>query len=157
MPRITDYLITHACPGDQVELIDCDIKCFDHAWSPDDWAAAAETHQIVIARRQGSVVGFAAFVLSKDGAILCVPKVGVKKQFRRKGIGTDLLAEAIAYGIEKQVAQLQMILPESSLPGDGIAAWMEIMGWKSTDIAKNFFPSMGSHEDGFIFRLPIEG
>ena len=95
-------------------LIDIDIKCFDDAWTPEDWRHVAQYCVACVATWNGTPVGMAVFYNDFMGSIEIV-KVAVKRPYRNMGIARRLIFNCILYGRELYATQLVMIVPESRL------------------------------------------
>jgi ribosomal protein S18 acetylase RimI-like enzyme len=151
------FKIRDAGPRDQVHIIDCDIKCFDMAWSIDNWTFVLANHVIKLATFYRTPVGFAVLAFDNESRVLHVPKLGVKPTYRRRGVGRQLMQEAINFAQQTCARHLETVVPESILrPGEPayVGDWLLKVGWKATGIVKGVFTSMGEKEDGvkFIWR-----
>jgi ribosomal protein S18 acetylase RimI-like enzyme len=132
-------------------LYDCDIKCFDYVWSDDEWEFAATNYAIKVGHWYGTPVGFAVFMLGEKQAVTVI-KVGVKPNFRKRGIGRNLFNEAFRFAVSMGAAELNCIVPETlCLPDEPqcILPWLKKMGMKGTGIVKNYL----QNEDGYEFKL----
>jgi GNAT superfamily N-acetyltransferase len=150
------FSIRDARPEDQVPIIDCDIKCFDLAWTTDCWAFAAGNYVVKVATFYGTPIGFVTYLFDEDERIVRMPKLGVKPAYRRKKVGVSLQAEVIAFAIACRARHIETVLPESILrPGEPnyVGDWMAKAGWKATGLVPEFFPTMGQKEDGVKFIL----
>jgi ribosomal protein S18 acetylase RimI-like enzyme len=150
------FSIRDARPEDQIPIIDCDIKCFDLAWTTDCWAVAAGNYVLKVATFYGTVIGFVTYLHDEDEQIVRMPKLGVKPAYRNKGVGNSLLAEVKTFARQLNARHIETVVPESILrPGEPafIGDWMNKTGWKATGLVKQFFPSMGDMEDGVKFIL----
>ena len=69
-------------------LIDIDIKCFDYAWTPEDWRQIAKDCVACVATWNGTPVGMAIFYNDHAGSIEIV-KIAVKKPYRNSASLVD--------------------------------------------------------------------
>lgn len=141
---------------DQVYILDLDLKCFESAWSNDAWAYAGDHYVIKLATFYGTPIGFATFLHNTQENTIQFPKVGVKRAFRNKGVGRQLVSEALIFCKEVKATHLETLIPESLLrPGEtqDISEWLSKTGWKATNIVRDFFPCMGQREDAVRFIL----
>lgn len=152
------FSIRDARPEDQVPIIDCDIKCFDLAWSTDSWSYVAANNVVKVATFYGTPIGFSVFLLKADEPVVVLPKLGVKPTYRGKGVGRALLKEALVFARQVDARTIETIIPESLLrPGEPafVGDWMTKMGWRPDGLVREFFPSMGEKEDGVRFIISM--
>lgn len=139
-------------------LLDIDIKCFDYAWLPDDWRAAAKDALACVATWNETPVGMVIFSYNNYGGVE-IEKIAVKAPYRHHGIARRLLYNCALYAKEIGALELLMVVPESRLrPGDpdDISAWLLKLGFRaSLPLLKNWFVFYGKPEDGVVFSLPI--
>ena len=139
-------------------LIDIDIKCFDDAWTPEDWRFAAKYCVACVATWNGAPVGMAVFYNDFMGSIEIV-KVAVKRPYRNMGIARRLIFNCILYARELYATRLVMIVPESKLrPGepDDLSEWLKALRFRAqVPLFKNYFTFCGEPEDGVVFTLPV--
>lgn len=146
----------HARPEDQVYILDLDLKCFESAWSHDSWAYAGQHYVIKLATFYGTPIGFATYVYNTEKNVIQFPKVGVKRAFRNKGVGSRLVFEALQFCKQVRAQHVETLVPESLLrPGESqdASVWLSKLGWKATGIERDFFPCMGQREDAVRFTL----
>lgn len=154
-----NFQIRAAVPDDQVPLIDCDIKCFDLAWSSDAWRFIGDNYAIRVATVSGTPVAFSAYHYVEDEREVFLPKIGVKPHFRRRGIGKALLAECASFGRQLGAKRLASCVPESIVlrprePQD-IVGWLIKTGWKAEKLFRKAYTVMGEKEDGVRFILEL--
>ena len=139
-------------------LIDIDIKCFDYAWTPEDWRQVAKDCMACVATWNGTPVGMAIFYNDHAGSIEIV-KIAVKKPYRNVGIARRLLYNCALYARELCATRLLMVVPEGKLrPGDpeDISQWLGKLGFRAqVPLLRDFFTFYGESEDGVVFTLPI--
>jgi len=139
-------------------LLDIDIKCFDYAWSPDQWREVAKNCLACVATWHGTPVGMVLFADNQCGGVE-ITKIAVKPAYRNQGIARRLLRNCALFAREIGVGELLMVVPESLLrPGeaDDISAWLTKLGFRAeVPLLKNHFFYYGRHEDGVVFSYPI--
>jgi len=139
-------------------LIDIDIKCFDYAWTPEEWRQVGKYCVACVATWNGTPVGMAIFCNDHAGSIEIV-KIAVKKAYRRLGIARRLLYNCILYARELYATRLVMVVPESTLqPGnpEDVSEWLTQLRFRAqVPLLKDYFTFYGEPEDGVVFTLPI--
>lgn len=138
-------------------LLDIDLKCFDLAWTPDDWREASEKCFATVATSKKTPIAMAVFWRSPDNDIEIL-RLGVKPEFRRSGIARQLIRNCMTYARECNAFEIRMLLPESRLcPGepDDLSVWLRKTGFRATlPLHKDAFTFYGRSEDGVAFVLP---
>lgn len=145
-----------ARPQDQVYLLDLDLKCFESCWSIDAWSYAGDNYVITMATFYGTPIGFATYLHNTEENTIQFPKVGVRRAFRNRGVGRQLVSEAMSFCKEVRATHVETLIPESLLrPGEAhdVSGWLTKTGWTATNIVRDFFPCMGQREDAVRFTL----
>ncbi len=144
---------------DANDLLDIDIKCFENAWTPEEWSKLGfkDEHAISLVTYYGEPVGF--IVMKTEGSNVRICKIAVKAYYRKKELSLHLLAVAVRYGQDRHADLLEIIVPEGMIyPGPGsIIGWLRSVGFKGTQpFIKNHFNVYGEHEDGVRFIADLK-
>jgi len=154
---------------DANDLLDIDIKCFESAWAPEEWARIGHSpeYAISVATYYGTAVGFGIFRRAKDSVDVEIVKIAVKAQHRRHGIANMLIGAASEYGRAVSVKSVKLankppvmfiIVPESTIyPGPAnTSEWLAKSGFKAVKpFLKKHFTAYGDAEDGVKFTAPF--
>lgn len=159
--------IREAREEDAHYVMDIDLKCFTYPWSAEFWADQEDFYKTLVATWYGTPVAMAVYSV---GSVICptfcydaddgdftILKVGVKKNYRNKGIGRHLVnhIKRVADGVK--ATSVLAISPESSClpPGNNAGSWMRKLGFKGKGIIPGCFIDCGDAEDGYLFELPL--
>jgi len=149
--------IRDAKPSDLVHLQDCDVKCFDWVWTPEEWTHAFDNYVVKVAHYYGTPIGFAVFVaLNQNPRIVYLFKLGVKTNFRRRGAGRLLVVNAMDFAAGQGIHEIESIVPETLCrPGEpqNITDWLAKVGLKGAGVVPKYISSMGVVEDGYRFNM----
>jgi ribosomal protein S18 acetylase RimI-like enzyme len=145
---------------DANELLDLDIKCFDDAWSAEEWSRVGHSteHAISVATYYGNLVGAGVFRQDPDSFDVEIAKLAVLKTHRRKGISWNLIQAAVAYAQNRGAANLYIIVREDAIyPGpETLLPWLKATGFVGTKpFLKRHFTDCGNDQDGVKFVLPL--
>jgi len=153
------FNIRGANSEDANTIIDIDIKCFESAWSPEEWSAIGQKpgHAISVATNYGTPVGFAVFRADQERNGIQVVKLAVKEQYRGNLLSVKLLLAGSDYAKARSLNHLFIIVPESTIyPGSkNVSDWLKAVGFEAKDFVRNHFTAYGEQEDGVRFVHPI--
>lgn len=145
---------------DANSIIDIDIKCFETAWSPEEWSAIGQKpgHAISVATNYGNVVGFAVFRHDSANTAIEVVKIAVKEKYRRQLISVQLLLAGAEYAHARFSQYLYIVVPESTIyPGEkNVSNWLKAVGFEAKNFIKKHFNAYGDTEDGVRFVHPLK-
>jgi hypothetical protein len=150
------YITRPATKNDLIYLLDTDIKCSDVPWSQGAWEEVLETCNVFAAVTQGKIVGVAVFQIM-DLNTLCLVKVGVKREHRRRGLSRMLFACGLRMAGGRDIYAL---VPEGTLlPGDpyDLSQWLLALGLTpQKPLLRDCFILYGEKEDAvrFVFFNP---
>jgi len=155
-------------PTDINNLRDLDIKCYDYPLTMDQWQALVsasgkvEEARCVLVELQNPVgsnkpIGFG--VWQKHEGDFLVLRIGVHKEYRRKGIG-QLIVDTIQNDASKKGIKLITItVPDlHCTPGDpdDVSKFLLATGFRpSGKIIHNFKRMYGQDRDGYVFEMKI--
>lgn len=153
-----DFTIRATTVHDSHYLIDIDLKCFEHPWSPDQWREVSQTCTGLVATVNDTPVAMAISRRTVDGDMEIV-RIGVKEACRRQGISRALIGNLLLNAKDTMANRLLMVVPERSLqPGqpDDLSQWLtKLMFRANKPMIPNHFYHYGEWEDGVIFSLAI--
>ena len=140
--------------ADANELFDIDMKCFQDAWTPEDWGDLLHSgvHGISVVTYFGVCVG--AVVFSRVDNSVHILKLAVKVTHRKAQVSRMLLRAVVTFAHSKGVSRLFFIVPESMIyPGPTyMAQWALKVGFIcELPFVRNQFPGYGDAEDGVRF------
>ena len=149
--------IRRATLNDANQLLDIDIKCFETAWTVEEWSKVGHSQEyaLSVATNFGTPIGFAVFTKNEDS--IEVVKLAVKPAYRRKGVSLLLLNAGVDYATSRNIGKLSIIVPESTVyPGErNTSDWLASVGFQAEKpFLKNHFTSYGEPEDGVSFTMP---
>lgn len=148
-------------PDELTHVQNCDIKCFDYAWSSDEWGIAIDDYEVKVAHWYGTPIAFAVFAVleQRRGKVTHLFKIGVKPDFRKKKISRLLFDEVVRCSNELKVKYIEAVVPESICnPADplDISGWLHKLGMKAElPILKDYIANFGKVEDGYRFQLHL--
>lgn len=146
------YVMRGAVPQDANAVLDIDIKCFEDAWSPEEWSSIGHSteHAMSVVTFYGKVVAVGVFEQAEGG--IKVRKIAVLKPHRRKGVSLLLLGAGVNYAVANKCKSLFIIVPESKVyPGpDSAGEWLKTTGFiaQKKILPRHFKDGYGLIEDG---------
>lgn len=152
------FNVRAAYPNDAMQLLDIDIKCFDNAWTPEEWDEKLRGvgHGTCIITNFGVPIAFAVFALREDWDAIEIVKIAVKPGFRRQGLSARLLAEAFKVAEGRRFG-LVVVVPESTIDPSAessLLPWLTAVGFKGTaPFLRKHFVIYGEVEDGVKFVM----
>lgn len=152
------YNVRGGRPEDANVLLDIDIKCFEVAWSPEEWSRIghSQDYAIAVATYFGTPIGF-VILRVVDGEVEIV-KIAVKQARRRQGISHLLLASAVEFAQRNRIPTIFVVVPESTIYEDSpynTGRWATAVGFAPTaPLIKRCFTAYGEVEDGVKFIAP---
>lgn len=147
-------------PRDLVYLKDCDLKCFAENWDSDTWGIAGEQFGIKVATIKGTVVGFAVFKRDEeDRSATHLIKLGVKPDYRNRGIGRELLKSVIQFACLIDQKTLYSLVPEYMVHPDDpydASVWLSKMGFRAVlPMVPDYCTHLGTRQDAVRFVLKL--
>lgn len=144
--------------ADANELVDIDMKCFQDAWTPEDWGDLLHsgTHGLSVVTYFGVCVG--AVVFTRVDNAIQILKLAVKVTHRKAQVSRMLLRSVVTFAHGKGVSRLFFIVPESMIyPGPTyMAQWALRVGFKvEMPFLRNHFSAYGDAENGVRFVSQI--
>ena len=129
---------------DMKEVLEIESECFEFAWNEDDFVRCLQQRNCIgmVAEYQGRVVGFMIYELQKTKIHLL--NVATLKEFRRKGIGAQLVAKLIAKLGNQRRSRIVLEVRETNLPAQ---LFLRSLGFLAIDILHGFYE--GTNEDAY--------
>lgn len=145
--------------GDTRYFRDIDIKCFETPWTPNEWRWASDNCLGCVCTFRQTPIGMVVNYRNEDGDLM-VAKLGVKPEYRRVGIGTDLLRSAYHHALYVGAPYLVTIIPEWQIcPGqpEDLSGWLKRRGLTAhREIVRNFQFAYGEPIDGIQFSIKVK-
>lgn len=119
-------------------LAELDKKCFSSPWSREAFSKEAENPlaEYVIAKIDGKAVGYGGFwAVLDEGQIT---NIAVSENFRRIGIGKEILARLIERAREKKLKKLTLEVRESNFSAIALYSGFN---FAKTGLRKNYYKS----------------
>lgn len=154
--------IRGAQANDANAILDIDIKCFEDAWTPEEWTKIGQKshHAISVATLFGAPIGFGVWRHDSGLKGIEIIKIAVKDPHRRKGISLQLISAALDYARTREADHLFIVVPEGTVyPGPrNVSDWLNAVKFevsRKTPILKKHFTAYGESEDGVMFITPV--
>ena len=130
---------------DMKEVLEIESDCFEFAWDEDDFMQCLQQRNCIgmVAEYQGRVVGFMIYELQKTKIHLL--NVATLKEFRRKGVGAQLVAKLIAKLGNQRRSRIILEVRETNLPAQ---LFLRSLGFLAIDILHGFYD--GTQEDAYL-------
>ncbi len=123
-------------------------ECFSQPWSEDALALLLISGVGFAAFENGKLVGYAGMMTVLDEGQ--ITNVAVKKDFRRKGIGSLLMTAVEEYSRENGICYLSL---EVRCSNESAIALYESKGWYKAGVRKGFYSK--PTEDAFVMTKEI--
>lgn len=152
------FAFRESVPLDDHYLMDIDLKCFDRPWTPIEWRRVSKLCSILVATWNDKPIGMIVYGQTESGDFDVV-KLGVKPVYRRQGIGSRLMLDAILAARNLMVPSIFVTVPESHVcPGDpyDVSAWLRKRSFRARlPNIKDHIELYGEWEDGVVFTLAV--
>jgi len=101
-------------PADRAAVTSLDARCFDDFWRYDDASMRhyLESERLGVAEVRGQVIGYTLSTV--HGAEATLGRLAVAPEHRGRGVGTSLLADAVAYLARKGVSAVTLCTQEDN-------------------------------------------
>lgn len=151
-------------PSDLADLKALDIKCYHYPITNDGWqdllkkSGKVDASSVIIAEYSRQRIGFAVW-WNLDEDSIEIMRLGVHPYYRRKGVGSLLLAKILSDTRHLGASTIQLTAPSvHCCPGDkdDISEFLISSGFKATgEIIEDFKVMYGDLVDGYIFKMRI--
>jgi GNAT superfamily N-acetyltransferase len=151
------YHVRDATENDSNYIFDIDLKCFETAWTPDEWREKAEHYRIQVCSYFGTPIGFIVFREFEGGVEIA--KIAVKVKHRLKGVAGQLLDTVMEWARSHGIHRLSLMVPEYMIDPDHpqrICGWLVASRFCGTKpFIRGAFTICGESEAGVIFERSI--
>lgn len=132
---------------DVQELMELEKLCFAYHWTVEQFRLGLERKAFVtLGGREGDqLVGYIAFSLIEDE--MEILNLAVHPDFRRRGLGDNLLSEAFCVCRERNIAKSFLDVKASNIAAITL---YEKFGYKKIGVRKKYYPD--TKEDALLFR-----
>jgi ribosomal-protein-alanine N-acetyltransferase len=151
MPEInTRTYIRWMIRRDMPEVIAIEAASFEHPWTEKKFCTALEQRNVIgmVAEHGEAVVGYMVYEL--DRTEICVLDFAVRADFRRSGIGRQLIAKMKGKLMHNRRSRLSFVVRESNLD---CCLFLKAQGFTATQILRGYFEDSG--EDGYAMDFDI--
>lgn len=117
-------------------VAELDKNCLIESWSEQNYKESLKNpnYNILVAKLDDKIVGFISMYHAADEGYIC--NIAVEKNFRKCGIGTCLINEAVAHSKNKNLKFLTLEVRESNM---GAIKFYEKLGFTKLGMRKNFY------------------
>ncbi len=138
------WMIRH----DMHEVLDIENKSFEYPWQEEDFIRALRQRNCIgmVAELDDKVVGYMIYELHKTRLHLL--NMAVDPEYRRQGIGTDIVEKLAAKLSAQRRSSLGLKVCESNLPAQ---QFFRTCGLKAVGTSRNFYEESG--EDAYNMRF----
>jgi ribosomal-protein-alanine N-acetyltransferase len=135
---------------DLPEVLQTDLESFENSWTEEEFRHARRRPNCIgmVAEVGDAVAGYLIYERHKRKLVL--KRIAVHPRFRRRGVGTQMLAKLVSKLSARLRTRVSIDVPERL---DGAHLWLRACGWEAV---------MVNHEQGeddtyrFAYRLPVE-
>ncbi len=136
---------------DMPEVLQTEQESFEYSWTEEDFLRCLRQRNCIgmVAEQGEKVVGFMIYELHK--AKLHILNFAVHPQFRRGGIGAQMVAKLISKLSSHRRTRITLEVRETNLPAQ---LFFRSQGFKGVRVLRSFYEDSG--EDAFLmqYRLP---
>jgi ribosomal-protein-alanine N-acetyltransferase len=140
-------VVRHASLTDVETLLRIEEECFEYPYDREVFEAMLISRGCVIllAEALGNPIGYVAF--EKKGYVGTILSIGVAKKFRRRGVGTYLLTQALRMLREAGVRRVFLQVSVKNLAARRL---YEKLGFKAEGLLKGYYRG---EEDAILYSL----
>ena len=144
-----DLEISKMTMADLDDVMDIEQKAFTMSWSR--WMfqrelADGERSHFLVARSESEIVGYIGFWMPTDEAH--VVTIAVRSDFRRRGVGSILMASALILGAKLGANKATLEVRVTNIPAQRL---YRRFGFVTVAIRRNFYSDTG--EDAYVMWL----
>jgi ribosomal-protein-alanine N-acetyltransferase len=133
---------------DMPEVLDIESRSFEFAWSEDDFIRCLRQRNCIgmIAEHDDRVVGFMVYELNK--ARIQVLNFAVHPAFRRRGVGTQMIAKLMGKLSSQRRTRLVLEVRETNLPAQ---LFFRTCGFRAISVLRSFYED--TPEDAYLMQF----
>jgi ribosomal protein S18 acetylase RimI-like enzyme len=138
--------------ADLVRCVIIEARSYDHAWGWADFADAARDPgtRCKVATINGVVAGYCIYQHRFAGRSVLIENLTVDEDKRQQGVGTALIAQAIAFAQAKRLKSVGMMIGEDNL---ACQLFLRERGFRWV---RTFRRQFGEGIDGYLFKKVIK-
>jgi ribosomal-protein-alanine N-acetyltransferase len=143
----TNIVIRYASLADVKTLLKIEGECFEYPYDREVFEAMLRSRgcAILLAEVLGNPIGYVAF--EKKGCFGTILSIGVAKKFRRRGVGTYLMAQAL--GMLKEAGVRRVVL-QVSVKNLAAQRLYEKLGFRAEGLLRGYYRG---EEDAILYSL----
>ncbi|SDL18868.1 ribosomal-protein-alanine N-acetyltransferase [Maridesulfovibrio ferrireducens] len=132
------------------ELRKLECVCFDYHWTEEQFRLGLERRAFYVLGYlfEGILVGYLAYSMVLDE--MEVLNLGVHPDFRKRGIGRELMLALLEQCRKTDVVKGLLDVKESNIPAISL---YESLGFKQVGVRKKYYPD--THEDALLYDLEL--
>jgi ribosomal-protein-alanine N-acetyltransferase len=138
---------------DMGEVLDMEAESFEFPWSEEDFIRCLRQRNSIgmVAEHNGQVVGFMIYEIHKTRIHLL--NLAVNDQYRRRGVGSQMLAKLLAKLSSDRRSRLVLEVRETNLPAQ---LFFRANGFRAVAVMRAFYHD--TPEDAYVmqyrYRVP---
>ncbi len=135
---------------DMPEVLQTEQESFEYSWTEEDFLRCLRQRNCIgmVAEQGERVVGFMIYELHK--AKLHILNFAVHPQFRRVGVGSQMVAKLISKLSSHRRTRITLEVRETNLPAQ---LFFSSQGFKGTRVLRAFYEDSG--EDAFLMQYRL--
>src|SRR5215472_4764655 len=135
---------------DMPEVLQTEQESFEYSWNEEDFLRCLRQRNCIgmVAEQGEKVVGFMIYELHK--AKLHILNFAVHPQFRRAGIGAQMVAKLISKLSSHRRTRITLEVRETNLPAQ---LFFRSQGFRAVRVLRNFYEDSG--EDAFLMQYRL--
>jgi ribosomal-protein-alanine N-acetyltransferase len=135
---------------DMPEVLQTEQESFEYSWTEEDFLRCLRQRNCIgmVAEQGERVVGFMIYELHK--AKLHILNFAVHPQFRRLGVGSQMVAKLISKLSSHRRTRITLEVRETNLPAQ---LFFRTQGFKGTRVLRAFYEDSG--EDAFLMQYRL--
>jgi [ribosomal protein S18]-alanine N-acetyltransferase len=137
---------------DMPEVLQTEQRSFEYAWTEEDFLRCLRQRNCIgmVAEQGEKVVGFMIYELHK--AKLHILNFAVQPNFRRSGIGTQMVAKLVSKLSSHRRTRITLEVRETNL---GAQLFFRSQGFRAIRVLRTYYEDSG--EDAFLMQYQLEG
>jgi len=144
------YILRLMAPGDLRQVLRIEANSFAHPWSERDFVEHLESSNSValVAEGRGPILGYVVYGIGT--ACIRLHSCVVRREFRRRGIGSRMVASLASLAAERESAGIVTKVPERNV---GAQLFFRQCGFRAVRILRGY---LMDEQDAYVmeFHLP---
>ena len=138
---------------DLAEVIAIEQACFEFPWREEDFLDCLRQRNCIgmVAEHDGRVIGFMIYEVPKNRIHLL--NIATAPEFRHRGVARQMVRKLTGKLVNQKRSKIVLEVRETNLPA---LLFFRTLGFRATNILRNFYEEMS--EDAYLmqYRLPAE-